>query len=552
MHVIRLSEANLARKKLLDRSDALLLTALVLLSLLAAARYDLSCHPEEDAAMLMRYSQHLAGGHGIVWNIGEKHVDGATDFLFMIALACLARSGLPLETASILVGMICHVAATLLVYLAIVRLHRGPRWAALASSAYLAVGTGTGYAAAGFGTPFFALTVSIAWYLAIVLSVGGNSRVSPALFAAAALLMGLDRPEGVLLGILMLAAVVYARGMRQCTAIVAWFIVAFGTVGSAYFLWRWSYFGYPLPNPYYVKGGHIHFVSLAFAVRNTAIMCLPVLPLLILGLRKGPTSRATVTALIPIAGFTCMWVLLSNEMNYLMRYQYAVVPIALMSWPPAVRGLRNDWRLPELRSLDRRSRALICFLAVMAGVMLLALQQVTCLPPARSPSGLRDVATILRRCGPNHTLATTEAGLLPFYSNWRAVDTWGLNDQWIAHHEGISETYLDRYRPDVIMIHASFSPVMRPRPESGLRFLPSARKKAWFAMVMTLMSYAKKHCYVLAAAFGVTPDDAHYYYIRPGMPEGRTIAREIRDMDYYVDGRKALDYAHPRSSGTGG
>jgi hypothetical protein len=32
---------------------------------------DFSIPPFEDAAMIMRYAQHLAGGHGIVWNIGE-------------------------------------------------------------------------------------------------------------------------------------------------------------------------------------------------------------------------------------------------------------------------------------------------------------------------------------------------------------------------------------------------------------------------------------------------------------------------------------------------
>ena len=39
-------------------------------------------HPHEDAAILMRYADHFANGHGLVWNIGDDPVDGATDFLF--------------------------------------------------------------------------------------------------------------------------------------------------------------------------------------------------------------------------------------------------------------------------------------------------------------------------------------------------------------------------------------------------------------------------------------------------------------------------------------
>ena len=68
-----------------------------LLLLLSVFYYGFNCidfniPPFEDAAMLMRYSQHLAGGHGIVWNIGEKPVDGATDFLFMAAAAGLIKN----------------------------------------------------------------------------------------------------------------------------------------------------------------------------------------------------------------------------------------------------------------------------------------------------------------------------------------------------------------------------------------------------------------------------------------------------------------------------
>ena len=78
----------------LDWSDALLVSSIVLL----VALFGLEClnpfaRPGEDAAILLRYAQHLAGGYGILWNIGEKPVDGATDFLFMVVVAGMAKSG---------------------------------------------------------------------------------------------------------------------------------------------------------------------------------------------------------------------------------------------------------------------------------------------------------------------------------------------------------------------------------------------------------------------------------------------------------------------------
>src|ERR1700686_5011566 len=47
--------------------------------------------PLEDASMLLRYSKNFADGNGIVWNVGEHPVEGATDFLYMITVGEIAR-----------------------------------------------------------------------------------------------------------------------------------------------------------------------------------------------------------------------------------------------------------------------------------------------------------------------------------------------------------------------------------------------------------------------------------------------------------------------------
>ena len=69
---------------------------LILLALFATFFVNFNIPPFEDAAMLMRYADHLAHGYGIVWNIGGHPVDGATDFLFMVSVAALMKIGVPL------------------------------------------------------------------------------------------------------------------------------------------------------------------------------------------------------------------------------------------------------------------------------------------------------------------------------------------------------------------------------------------------------------------------------------------------------------------------
>ena len=107
--------------------------------------------------MLLRYSQHLAAGHGIVWNIGEPPVDGATDFLFMLLVAGLQAVGLSLEAAAQILGLCAHGATAALVYLGGRRLHGAPPPLALVPAAFLAFGPGLNHLAACYGTPLFAL-----------------------------------------------------------------------------------------------------------------------------------------------------------------------------------------------------------------------------------------------------------------------------------------------------------------------------------------------------------------------------------------------------------
>src|SRR5579875_672984 len=71
--------------------DTAVLSALILITCYTLRSVGWHAIPAEDAMMLIRYSQHLAHGHGIVWNIGEHPVEGATDFLFMATIALISR-----------------------------------------------------------------------------------------------------------------------------------------------------------------------------------------------------------------------------------------------------------------------------------------------------------------------------------------------------------------------------------------------------------------------------------------------------------------------------
>ncbi len=518
-------------------------------TLFYAARYmDFSIPPFEDAAMLMRYSQHLAQGHGIVWNIGGQPVDGATDFLFMAASALLIKLGLTVGQAVRGIGFASHLLTVLLVYWTNRRINNANIPFSFLSGLYLAVGTGLSYVAAYFGTPFFALAAASTWTLGLLLIQKENPRFGLILaFALSGLVTGLIRPEGVILALLMLLAVITMRGFKNSVSIIVTFGVVFLLLGGSYFLWRWNYFGYPLPNPFYKKGDNgLHWDSFNNSLLNTLRLCLPLAIIALLGFRSRDTTKQILAYLIPFLGFASAFVLISDEMNYGARFQYALLPIALMSWTQLVRGVNFSW-LNQLSVRERRVY-FIALIALSASLMyyswfqncfLISYQQTCDRPYERD--GRYDMGKLLAEYrGKGYVIATTEAGLLPYYSGWDAIDTWGLNDQFIAHNGGLTVEYLDKYKPHIIMFHDYYSPLVPPK----LTDANLAQK--WFSMTITMKDYAESNGYVLAAVFGDSPYDTHYYYVRSDFADSERLIEQISTMKKYywpTTGKKSINYA---------
>ncbi|MBK6794305.1 MAG: hypothetical protein IPG80_17605 [Anaerolineales bacterium] len=534
-------------KKILP--DLLISLLLVISTLYYAFNYiNFDIPPFEDAAMIMRYSQHLAGGHGIVWNVGEAPVDGATDFLFMAASAGLIKLGFTVGQSVRGIGFAAHLLTVLIIYWTNRRVHNGNISFSFLSGLYLAVGTGLSYVSAYFGTPFFALAAASTWALGLILMKEENPSFWLSIaFALSGLITGLIRPEGVILAALMLVAVVFMRGLNKSKMIVVAFGSVFLLLGGAYFLWRWNYFGYPLPNPFYKKGdGGWKWDSFQHSMWNALRLCLPMVIAFILGFRSNETFKRTVAHLVPILGFAIAFGLISDEMNYGARFQYAVVPIALMSWVPLI-GSVNFEALKQ-SSVRERGVYLVMGAALSAGLIyyswfqncFLNLYQQACDRPYERDGRLEMAQMLADYRGKGYMIATTEAGLLPYYSGWDALDTWGLNDQFIAHNGSITVEYLDKYKPEIIMFHDYYSPLVPPK------LTDANLAQRWFSMTILLKTYAEDNGYILAAVFGDSPYDTHYYYVRPGFEDSKRLVEQIskfRNYFYPTTGKRSINYA---------
>ncbi len=525
-------------------TDLLLVAVLLLFSavcVLPALRHG-GAAPTEDAAMLLRYSQHLAQHQGITWNVGEHPVEGATDFLYMAAIAGVARVlHRDALTASRMLLFVCWIALPPVVFACCRFTLRGSRWLAFALALYAVSSPGGAYLESTFGVPFMLLTVALAWWVGVAL-IAGRGRVAwgmSLLFSLLALLIGLTRPEGNILAVLLLASIVFLRGLRETRRLVLTFGAVFLVLGGSYFAWRMHYFGYALPNPFYVKGGgHLHPQGLFNGAENVVKILWPALPLALLALRNRYRTRLLLGLLIPVTGYTLIWVLLSNENNHLFRFQMPLLPVALMFLPLLVEKLFEE--LPvSVAQISRRARLGLASAAAVYTVAVCYCLYRTIFSIGPSNSGEEFAGHLSRYADRGYTMAVTEAGTFPYFSQWKAIDVLGLNDATIAHH-GLDEAYLDRYQPELILYH------LYRLPSGGGRMHQDSveiTQRDVHAMEV-LHAYAVHHRYILAAAYGGEPCSLHFFYVRPDTPDTDAIVSYLRTTPYYFldNGILSADY----------
>jgi arabinofuranosyltransferase len=487
---------------------------------------DLGQLPTEDAAILMRYAKHIGEGFGMVWNLGEHPVDGATDFLFTVIAGFFVRLGLSVEFSVRLLAFGAQFGIVLLTFWFLRIRHAASSWAAAGIALFLAFGPGFFIGAAYFGTSFFVLLTVGAWCVGQSLYQPADRQTIPFFaFSLLGILAGLTRPEGVLLALLMLCAVVVMRGIRKSVGLIIIFLTVYLVFGGLFFLWRWDYFGYPLPNPFYIKSeGYLHWASLEESYSFVSQMGLPFLLSLVVGLGSPQGTRKLIALCLVVFGFTSAFLLISTEMNFGGRYLYPIIPILVLGWFPIVQDAIRESAFHPWQKQNAYIRRMLWGIVVVFFLFALWWQ-------SRFTSQIHNfrnddyaVAQILypyRHKG--YSIALTEAGLLPLYSDWRTLDAYGLNDPWIAHHGPVTAEYIDAYHPEVIMFHAYYSPF------APLKGAPSG----WSIMTETMRRYAVDHAYTLAAVFGASPSDTHYYFVRNDFPESATIISEIQDLGFH-------------------
>jgi arabinofuranosyltransferase len=416
---------------------------------IAAAIWQFRAHfPFDDTFISFRYAEHVASGHGLVWNIGGPHTEGYTNLLFILLLSAARFLTSDLLAASQFLGLVSTIITGVIIY-SIAQDARGKHTGLIAIAFFWLTPLTWINAMSGMETSLFVMLSALAILLAI------RNRFFEAY--AAAFLATLTRPEGALLGIIIfIVAIGFSHQpgtllLRTLKSTATKAAVAFVMALALYALWKWWYFGELLPNSFYVKvlsTSHVLFPGLQY-VRLFAVSTL-VLIALSLGIRGWRTRVVAATGVwtVLLLVFYCFVLPLEG------LYDRFLWPAFSMLCVMAAIGLRD---FSERRTL-RLSLVFAIVLVLHLGVSMLSPRTKQSLAAREEiwDASMDPVVNVLRQLPHRDSLrfAYGDAGYVIYKSGIHHIDLFGLNDTRIAHARSVSEreAIVDSEQPDILLL----------------------------------------------------------------------------------------------------
>lgn len=354
-----ISTVEALRSRLPLLPGAALLALPVLLALAGAMNFLV-----DDAFISFRYANHLAAGHGLVWNIGEAPpVEGFSNFLWTLACAAMELAGLAPEFGSRALGVLCAVALLALVA-RVAQSRLGTGWSArLTALAFAALAPVAVWSTSGLETMAFALCV-FGVFERLVAQRGVPHILGASVWAALAVL---TRADGFVWVAMSALAALATDPSERRVLLRAVAVVALATLATAlaYLAFRWNYFEALQPNTARIK---VAFGSkyLLRGAQYVASLCLCVvsIPLALGGAaaraRRDDSGLARGAIVFCASAFAYL-IVLGGDWMMMYRMLVPAMPFAALALGAWLATLGSDARRVALGTPLAVLGALPCF-----------------------------------------------------------------------------------------------------------------------------------------------------------------------------------------------
>ena len=437
-----------------------LITLIALLALWHAARYDFFC---DDAFIALRYAKNLVEHGELAYNLGRR-VEGFTSPFWVLLLSAAGIAGIPLPTAAHLLAGAAGFSTFAALTLYWDELAPEAPWLVLAPAVALAMSAPfAAWVFGGLETPCFIASLTLG-----LVSIARAARVgdlrSSLCAGGAVALCTLCRPEGatlIVIGSVVVCWPTPASAEPPWRRLCAWLSPILLLVGG-YEVFRLFYFGYPLPNTFYVKtsgaglwdrgvtylafaGGEFGWALVGACALSLALLLIP--NRLLRSPRRAPTTRV-----LPI----CTGIAALVHLLYVARVGGDFLDLYRFLAPllPAAFCLLSCAAYVAFLSLGDPARfvvpTLLAWLLLAHGRSQLTMAERAMQVAERARATLRleplgwtrlyalrwqGIGKWLARARlATDSTAVGAAGALPFFSELPNVDLFGLNDEEVARH----------------------------------------------------------------------------------------------------------------------
>jgi arabinofuranosyltransferase len=492
----------------------------------------------DDAFITLRYGRMLWEHGEPVYNLGQR-VEGYTSPLWMVVAALAHAFDNPVPVMQGLGGLCAIAWLAGLARLWWLLEPRSPGGGMLVLGTTALSCPVAAWTMGGLETPLFGALLT--WSVAEAGYLASRPRgMRHALLVAVLLsLTTLARPEGALVTAVVVTALLILRLDRTKWREPVVVGAVYALLTGAHVLWRYLYYGYPFPNTYYLKssgeaaelaGRGVAYVLLAARELGWPLVALIALGLLVPVLRGSPednarlparrlilwTSKALVLLFIPYV------IRIGGDFLDLYRFFAPTLPLAFVLVAAGLQAASHRVRVPWQGML-----ALGATLLALHGYNQwhLRARSLQVSEKARIDHGLEALGWtklyalrwaamgrwVASMAEPDEWMAVGAAGAMPYFANISNLDTFGLCDEFVAHHGSIVASrpghqrfapfdYMVRRRPTFIFV-SDFS---RDQPMRSLSSLAHFRREG----------YQLVEAHITPEAHGAPEAFYHYLYVR--------------------------------------
>ncbi|MBD3195357.1 MAG: hypothetical protein GF317_09895 [Candidatus Lokiarchaeota archaeon] len=421
----------------------------------------------DDAFISFRYSKNLANGYGIVFNPNtDNPVEGYSNFLWVVLNAIPILLNIDIVIWFKIFSIILNIFSIIYLYRLGTRFY-SDKVALFCPLLYVLYYPIQLWVVGGLEVPLLLSSMIIALYFMfkemneknrfpryswIFFSINILTRIDSIIFV-----VGI---EGI--------SILYYLYKKDKSILLQRIIslIIIGTIFSVYFIWRYSFYGYFFPNPYYAKAGTNNLITqeglqyvLLFGVFTFPILIMLVFSIIkILRSREEKLLKMLLIMVIPI--IINVSIVLHLEKHYAgqgFRFLLPSMPFLILISCYSFEVLAKNKDLRLNLSISSINLYLNKFIPLFACFCLI-------LYPLTAPliyvnttntdvnNKYYKLANWLKNYNPsNTTVAFTDMGIIPYYSELYYIDLWGLNDEVLAKNRGNYDYILDQ-EPEFIFI----------------------------------------------------------------------------------------------------